>query len=106
MIGGRSLQMLVDTGATHGSLPTSFGDQLIADGVATEGPGGMVTLADNSSHRERSIIVNSITIGNHTLNDVHFSLAPDGAEPLLGFSAPSAIGKFTLDAEHGVLAFD
>jgi hypothetical protein len=105
MVGGRSLRMVLDTGATHGSVPTSFGEKLLAEGVATEGPPAEITLADNSKHMSRTIIVRSVTIGAHTAHDVHFELAADDAEPLLGFRVLSAFGKFSIDAERGVLTF-
>jgi hypothetical protein len=53
----------------------------------------------------RTIIVKSLTIGDRTVHDVRFGLEGDGTEPLLGFGALSAFGKFSIDAEHGVLTF-
>jgi predicted aspartyl protease len=105
IVGGRSLTMVLDTGATHGSVPTSFGEKLLADGSAVEGPQTTVTLADNTTHKSRTIMVKSLTIGSHTVHDVRFGLEADDAEPLLGFGALSAFGKFSIDAERGVLTF-
>jgi hypothetical protein len=76
---------------------------LIAEGHATEGSGGTINLADGSSHHERSVVVDAMTIGNHTRSQVPMTVS-DG-EPLLGLPVLNGIGKFTIDAQHGVLTF-
>jgi hypothetical protein len=103
LVGGHAVQMILDTGATISSIPSAFADQLIAEGHATEGGGGNISLADGSSHYQRRVIVDAVTIGNHTRSQVEMTVL-DG-EPLLGLPVLNTIGKFTIDAQHGVLTF-
>jgi clan AA aspartic protease (TIGR02281 family) len=105
LLGGRSLIMMVDTGASSGSVPTSFADTLIAEGVATEGEQGRFKLADGSIKTARTIIVANVVIGGHTIHNVEFGVAPDDAGSLLGFNALSAVGAFKIDPVRGVLTF-
>jgi predicted aspartyl protease len=55
MVGGRSLGMLVDTGATNGSLPTEFADQLIRDRAATESEQAPFKMANGVIETGRTI---------------------------------------------------
>jgi hypothetical protein len=105
LAGGHRLTMILDTGATHGSMPPSFGERLLDEGAAVEGPHVTVTLADGSTHESRTIIVNLLTIGGHTAHDVRFGLEADGLDPLLGFDALSKFGKFSIDTNLNVLTF-
>jgi predicted aspartyl protease len=72
MLDNRSLEMAVDTGATNGALPLSFGEKLIAEGAANEGPKVDVTMADGKTRTERSVIVNAVKVGSHTARGSHF----------------------------------
>ena len=104
MVGGRSLGMLVDTGATNGSLPTEFADQLIRDGAATESEQEPFKMANGAIETGRTIIVNTVMIGNHTIHDIRFGVGGDA--PLLGLNALEAVsGSFKIDHDHGVLSF-
>jgi hypothetical protein len=103
LVGGHAVQMILDTGATISSIPSALADQLIAEGHATEGRGGDVTFADGSSHHERAVVVDAVTIGNHTRSQVEMTVL-DG-EPLLGLPLLKAIGNFSIDAQHDVLTF-
>jgi predicted aspartyl protease len=105
MIGGHGLDMVLDTGATHGSIPAPLAAELLAEGAATEGPEVTITNADNSTRSAHTVIVNTLTIGTHTVHNVRFNLAVDGADPLLGLRALSAFGKFSIDAAKGTLTF-
>jgi clan AA aspartic protease (TIGR02281 family) len=104
MVGGRSLGMLVDTGATNGSLPTEFADQLIRDGAATESEQEPFKMANGAIETGRTVIVNTVMIGNHAIHDVRFGVGGD--EPLLGLNALEAVSpSFKIDHDHGVLSF-
>jgi clan AA aspartic protease (TIGR02281 family) len=104
IVGGRSLDMLVDTGATNGSLPTEFADQLIRDGAATESEQEPFKMANGAIKTGRTIIVNTVMIGNHTIHDIRFGVGGDA--PLLGLNALEAVsGSFKIDHDHGVLSF-
>jgi hypothetical protein len=103
IIGGRSLPMTIDTGATLGQVLEKFADQLIADGEATEGAPERFRLANGKVEIHRTVIVNSVVIGSHTLHNVRFAV---GNSCLLGFNALSAIGTFKIDPVRGVLSFN
>jgi hypothetical protein len=104
MISGHSLTMLIDTGANVSSIPTALADRLIAEGRATEREGMNVTLADGSSVHARSLMVNSIVLGNHTVSNVIVTVSDAGS--LLSLPVLNAIGRFTIDSANGVLAFN
>jgi hypothetical protein len=103
LVGGHAVQMILDTGAAISAIPSAVANRLIAEGHAREGGGGKITLADGSSHYQRRVIVDAVTIGNHTRSQVKMTVS-DG-EPLLGLPELNAIGKFTIDAQHAVLTF-
>jgi hypothetical protein len=103
LVGGHAVQMILDTGADISQIPSALADQLIAEGHATKGSGGNISLADGSSHYQRRVIVGAVTIGNHTRSLVEMTVS--NGEPLLGLPELNAIGKFTIDTQHGVLTF-
>jgi hypothetical protein len=103
IVGGRSLGMTIDTGASQGSLPTKFADTLIADGAATEGEPMKFKMANGNVETNRTVVVNTVVIGSHTIHNVRFGVGGD--EPLLGFNALSAVGTFKIDPVRGVLSF-
>jgi hypothetical protein len=106
ILGGRSIAMVVDTGATSGAVPTKFADTLIAEGAATELPSEEVRLADGPPIHQRMIAIHDVIVGGHTIHDVKFGVTTgDSMEPLLGFNALSAIGAFRIDAKRGILTF-
>jgi hypothetical protein len=65
LLGGRSIIMTVDTGATSGQVPAAFADALIADGAGTEGEQETFKIADGSSRTSRTIIITNVNIGGH-----------------------------------------
>jgi predicted aspartyl protease len=97
--------MLVDTGASCGSVPTSFAEALIAEGAATEGQPEQFKVADGRIVTSRTIYVANLVIGSHTIHNVQFGVADDNAGALLGFNALSAVGAFKIDPARGVLSF-
>lgn len=103
LVGGHSVKMVIDTGATISSITPDLADQLIAEGHATESAGGKVELADGSKSHQRSVIVDTFTIGTHTRVKVEVTVS--AGVPLLGLPILNAIGKFTIDGTKGVLTF-
>jgi len=103
VIAGHGFTMLVDTGANVSSIPTWLADQLIAEGHARELDGTSVTVADGSSHMERTISVDSLTLGIHTRTNVLMTVSD--ADPLLGLPVLNAIGRFSIDSQHRLLMF-
>jgi predicted aspartyl protease len=106
LLGGRSIIMTVDTGATSGQVPAKFADALIADGAATEGEQETFKIADGSSRTSRTIYIANVNIGGHVVHNIQFGVVDDDAMPLLGFNALSAVSNsFKIDHERGVLSF-
>lgn len=103
IIGGAPLDMLLDTGADMSSIPATFADNLIASGQATELQPVTIMLADGSTTTAREISVKSIRVGRYERTDVHMTVTPDVANPLLGLPVLTSIGKFTIDAENNQL---
>ena len=103
IVGGHSLPMLVDTGAAMSSIPTALADRLIAEGHAQEAASGHMVTADGSSHYERTVIVDTLSLGSHSRSQVRVSVS-DG-EALLGLPVLDATVRFTIDAQRGVLSF-
>ena len=102
-VGGTPVDMILDTGAEISSISTSLADTLIASGQATEAAPVRMTMADGSKHFERTIVVKTMTVGNHVRYNVHVSVS-DGMA-LLGLPVLNAIGKFTIDSAHNQLTF-
>ena len=63
-VSGHPLKMLIDTGANLSSIPADLADQLISQGRATEGEGIDVTLADGSTSHERTLTIDTLSIGS------------------------------------------
>lgn len=95
--------MLIDTGATIVSLPQNIADQLVSIGDATLVDKGQFTIADGTTHIKNIIDIGKFTIGGRTLYHVRASVAPDGAEPLLGTNVLNIFGKFSIDAANNQL---
>lgn len=98
-------KMTLDTGAGMGSVTSSLADKLIADGHATEQVQQRFCMANGSCDMERVIMIDWITVGSHTVNNVRLSVTADGVEMLLGLPVLNAIGKFTIDSANHQLTF-
>jgi predicted aspartyl protease len=68
----------------------------------------IITTADGHiDNKGRTVIIKTVTVGNHTLHNVIAMAAPDGAMRLLGFSVLSMISpKFTINTKTSTLDFD
>jgi predicted aspartyl protease len=97
-----SAPMILDTGAGWPAVTETWAGQLLQSGAAVEGEPVTSTLADGSRRSERSIIINAVTIGDHTVRNVRASV---GGIPLLGLSVLRQIGKFTIDSDNNTLVF-
>lgn len=87
------------------SVGEDLASKLIAGGYVVEGDGAKVKLANGSIVNERSIIVNTMSIGRHTLYDVEAGVVKDGVTMLLGLPVLNSIGKFTIDGANQQLTF-
>jgi clan AA aspartic protease (TIGR02281 family) len=104
-IGQQTYLFLLDTGATDMTVTADVADQLIAAGHARLHGEEPVILADGSKHTERTITIDAVTVGTHTVRNVHASVAPSGAPMLLGMDVLNRIGTFTIDAPNRTLTF-
>ena len=105
-LGPMTYGMIVDTGATLGSVTGAIAESLVASGLADWGQGGTSILADGSRHEQRSVIVHSVEIGGRTASNVEFSVEPNNnATMLFGMSALNQFGRFTVDTQNGRLLF-
>ena len=103
LVGGHSLPMLIDTGASMSKIPPELANQLIAEGHAREVEGADVRLADGSTRHVRMVAIDTLTIGNHTRSQIWVGVGDGSA--LLGEPVLSAIGRYTIDSARGVLTF-
>ena len=106
-IGGVDETMMIDTGASSGSITQSTANWLLGKGQASEGPVTTVTYADGHTAEGRSVVVNDFVIGGHILHNVRFGVEKDGTQPLLGFNTLSQVtGKFAINVASSTLDFE
>ena len=100
--------MVVDTGATAMTVTETVATSLVDHGQASfTGNVATVTLADNSTRSEREISINSLTVGNHTIQNVIAHVAPDGSEMLLGHLVLARLApKFGINVATAALEFN
>jgi hypothetical protein len=96
-VGGMPLTLAVDTGASESAIPTRIADQLIAKGEAIETASNKYVMADGTVREERRIIVKTMMLGAHTLNNVTVGVSPDGGMSLLGLPELGSMGRFSID---------
>lgn len=102
-LGSTYYDMLVDTGATSGQIPEETANALIAAGEATEVQGGYTTFGNGATQAERRVSVYSVQVGDHRIYNVTFGVGPSF---IFGLTPLSRFGKFTLDAQNGLLLFN
>ena len=102
-LGSLTRRLLIDTGATGLSIPESVAYRLLLRHEAVEAEEAMVMLANGSEERQRGVRILSLSIGGQLLRNVYATVAPDDAEPLLGFTVLNQVGRFTIDTNAGVL---
>ena len=80
--GMTTLSFTLDSGASAAVIPRGVAEELIRNGTLTEddcvGP-GVSSLADGNVHRNDVIILNSITVGGQTVNDVECVVGDEGS---------------------------
>jgi gag-polyprotein putative aspartyl protease len=104
--GDHSTVMMIDTGASSMSLTPEFANELVQAGLAHyTGQSVQVTLANGGQESEREIIVDRVTIGQHTLANVEATITGAGGVMLLPFPVLNQMGKFTIDTRNNLLTF-
>jgi hypothetical protein len=92
-LGSLGVTALIDTGTSSMAVPQNIADRLIANGEATEGELGESTYADGSTHTNRTIIIHSLTLGSHVVNNVYAGVSPNSGGTLLGFAVLNRISN-------------
>ena len=105
-LGARTYSYMLDTGASDMTVTKSIADLLVLEGHAIRGESIPVVLADGSRHTEPTIVIDRVTVGSHTVENVVASVSSDNAMMLLGLSVLNRIGPFTVDAPHLTLTFN
>jgi clan AA aspartic protease (TIGR02281 family) len=106
VLGSMPVTMMIDTGCTDLSITQTIADRLVSSGQATYDEDVEYTMADGSTHTNKTISIATVTIGGHVLHNVHAGIDPDGAPLLLGFTILQQISpKFSIDTAAGVLTF-
>jgi hypothetical protein len=95
----------VDTGCSWAlSLPNSIVDVLLKRGLATPAGTRKSILADGSEHDTDVIVIDSITVAGHTLENVESAVSPSPIAPvLLGLAALNQLGSYKI--ENGQIVF-
>lgn len=97
-LGSQSVDMLIDTGASLGSVTVSMAATLIASGEANWNADGYSILADGSRMAEKRVNVHHVTIGGRSIDNVLLSVVPnDNTVMLLGMQVLRTFGRFTID---------
>jgi hypothetical protein len=104
-LGGHPVDMLLDTGANVSSITTTLAVQLVSEGHAHYVDSGQAHLADGSMHEEKTVSIDSLTLGSHTRTNVLATITDDSGMMLLGLPVLNAIGRFTIDSANRQLVF-
>ena len=97
--------MLIDTGANGMSVEKGLADALIAKREAHAIEPGEVLLADGQTVTEERIVIDTLSVGGRTLNNVPAGIVPDGSMMLLPFPVLNQLGSFTIDTINNRLVF-
>jgi hypothetical protein len=104
-LGTFTAKMLIDTGANGMSVEKGLADALIAKGEAHAIEPGEVQLADGQTVTEERIVIDTLSVGGRTLNNVPAGIVPDGGMMLLPFPVLNQLGSFTIDTIDNRLVF-
>jgi hypothetical protein len=105
-----TIPFVLDSGSGDISVPEDVFKTLIRTRTVTESdllaPETYV-LADGSKHLRKRFVLHELRVGDHVVNDVTASVAPDKADPLLGQSFLSKLPGWTIDnAQHALVLGD
>jgi hypothetical protein len=96
--------MILDTGTTDMSVTWQWATALVNEGAAIWGNPVQVTLADNSTQTQNTVIIKRVSVGNRVAYNVIAGVKESG-DLLLGLAPLNDMGKFTIDARSGYLNF-
>jgi len=109
-VNGSKMNFIFDTGAGIISISTTEANFLIKQGtLSKEDIVGVANFSDANGDVSEGMIVRlkTIKIGNRVLKNVEASIVDNDRAPLLlGQSALSRFGKFTVDYSEGIITFE
>lgn len=101
ILGHQLISMMVDTGATSGSISEEMASRLVADGEAVEAGYADYLMADGAVLRKREIRVKNVIVGGRMVHNVRFGAVSNGNSPmLLGMAVLNQFGAFTIDVRN------
>lgn len=107
--GSAPMRFILDTGASGVSISQSLADKLIADGkmsVADYRGSTDSELADGSKQRVQIYMLRSVTIGEHTVNDVLATIGGHDDPLLLGQAVLRKFSSWSIDNQRRVLSLN
>lgn len=100
---------VLDSGASHLSLPVNFIEELHKLGLLTENDytgAETYTLADGRTIQARTFVLRQVVIGSFLIENVQGSVVPAGAPALLGQSVLKRLKKWKIDNERNVIVLE
>ena len=100
---------VLDSGASHLTLPINYVDELSKLGLLSENDytgDETYTLADGRTIQARTFVLRQVVIGSFQVENVQGSVAPAGAPALLGQSVLRRLKKWKIDNERNVLILE
>jgi clan AA aspartic protease (TIGR02281 family) len=104
--GALTVKFIVDSGAGVVVLPSDLVETLTRAGAIAPGDTlgrDVYVTADGRKHKGTRLMLRELNVGGHTVTNVVASIAPAGAEPLLGQSFLAKFKSWTLDNRRHVL---
>jgi hypothetical protein len=105
LIGGASVRMLYDTGATVSLINSGIAQKIVGANVGTWGPMTTIQTANDGMMKLPSLTVREIRIGSHTVSNVQFAVG-DTEHMIIAGPVLNSIGTVTIDANGGQLVFN
>jgi len=101
-----SANFVVDSGASDVVIPETLMQAMRSAGKFSDAEftgTQMVKLADGSVVKSRTFVLRSFSVSNRVLTNIHASVAPGNAMPLLGQSFLQRFSSWSIDNERQVL---
>jgi predicted aspartyl protease len=103
-VAGKSLRMLLDTGAMMPQVGRLLAEKIVRDRRGNWAEPVTFVMADGRNVRQRTLLVDVVTIGSHSLRAVQFAVS-DGSS-VVSFPLINSIAPFKIDTRKSELVFD
>jgi gag-polyprotein putative aspartyl protease len=104
LIGGQSLRMLLDTGATTCLITDGIAARLVSEGHAIWQENNRFRMADGTVRDMPMVLIRELRIGRHVVRNVLSGVSGTGGI-ILAFPVLNNIAPFTIDTRVGELIF-